>query len=364
MSRKNMVSGSGYNDFNQGASNFKTKNYYTSPIFKVEDQKETKSNDVTDMCDSLKALQLTYPSIFGKYKYQSIPFFTDSLKALQLTYPSIFGKYKYQSIPFFTDSLKALQLTYPSIFGKYKYQSNPFTDSNDKFYWLDSKGGLWNHGIVAYSIDIEDNELGSMVEKAINKYNETITNVCWRSCWDLKWGGTIVNNIMSPWLGSSIKFVRDDKSCPWSYVGCLRVKDQSISLCKYFPKSKSKIQIGNILHEMTHALGFGHTHQRWDRNDYLKINAPAKEDAHFRTNYKNKSQYTIGGYDFESIMHYPTGKYYKMQCINPKNDIFTGKRERFSENDVDIINSLYYYEAQRRKKYEQQKMYMSLKVWK
>eukprot|EP01084_Bolivina_argentea_P296839 511303_1 len=345
MSRKNMVSGSGYNDFNQGASNFKTKNYYTSPIFKVEDQKETKSNDVTDMCDSLKALQLTYPSIFGKYKYQSIPFFTDS-----------------------------------NI-------SNPFTDSNDKFYWLDSKGGLWNHGIVAYSIDIEDNELGSMVEKAINKYNETITNVCWRSCWDLKcivnnimspivnnivnniivdntWGGTIVNNIMSPWLGSSIKFVRDDKSCPWSYVGCLRVKDQSISLCKYFPKSKSKIQIGNILHEMTHALGFGHTHQRWDRNDYLKINAPAKEDAHFRTNYKNKSQYTIGGYDFESIMHYPTGKYYKMQCINPKNDIFTGKRERFSENDVDIINSLYYYEAQRRKKYEQQKMYMSLKVWK
>ena len=59
----------------------------------------------------------------------------------------------------------------------------------------------------------------------------------------------------------------DEIGC-WSYVGkMMQKRPQTLSL-----QSPYCIDTENILHELVHALGFHHEHQRPDRDEYLKIN--------------------------------------------------------------------------------------------
>ncbi|CAM9859507.1 unnamed protein product, partial [Heterosigma akashiwo] len=67
-----------------------------------------------------------------------------------------------------------------------------------------------------------------------------------------------------------------------------------------------KCQIGNIVHEMGHSIGWFHEHLRPDRNDYITVKEELIMDG-YESNYNIRSQDHYGAhpYDYGSLMHYP-----------------------------------------------------------
>ena len=65
-------------------------------------------------------------------------------------------------------------------------------------------------------------------------------------------------------------------------------------------------EIGTALHEIGHALGLIHEHQRTDRDQYIYLNPIFSNDDNLKKIY---SSYRFGGFDWGSIMLYPS-KYY------------------------------------------------------
>ena len=63
--------------------------------------------------------------------------------------------------------------------------------------------------------------------------------------------------------------------------------------------------MGMILHEIGHALGLWHEHQRTDRDDYVTIDYDNLEYWSASSNYnKNDVNDHQLPYDYNSVMHY------------------------------------------------------------
>lgn len=58
-----------------------------------------------------------------------------------------------------------------------------------------------------------------------------------------------------------------------------------------------------IAHEIGHALGLIHEHQRSDRDTYVTINSSNVQSG-YEGNFPSVSSTNYGGYDFDSVMHY------------------------------------------------------------
>ncbi|UJR06761.1 hypothetical protein I4U23_011048 [Adineta vaga] len=89
---------------------------------------------------------------------------------------------------------------------------------------------------------------------------------------------------------------------------------------------------GNVLHELMHALGFLHQHQREDRSEYVSVRASKKKTP----DYEKKGVHGGGRYDANSIMHYP--------CDATMRDIKLWARhnsECLSNGDKIALNVLY-----------------------
>jgi hypothetical protein len=73
-----------------------------------------------------------------------------------------------------------------------------------------------------------------------------------------------------------------------------------------------------VLHELGHALGFMHEHQRPDRDQFIEIrtqNIPSGSEAQFAIIHQGNGDYYTRDYDFGSIMHYPGAPYVAGQPI-------------------------------------------------
>uniref|UniRef100_A0A671L8M7 Metalloendopeptidase n=1 Tax=Sinocyclocheilus anshuiensis TaxID=1608454 RepID=A0A671L8M7_9TELE len=122
-----------------------------------------------------------------------------------------------------------------------------------------------------------------------------------------------------------------------SYVGC-RGGEQPLLIG---PKCK----VGNICHEILHALGFHHEHSRYDRGDHITILkgniASGKED-----NFLKRNGNTFGlEYDLESILHYGNNYFSRngKPTIQPKDSgVIIGQRTHLSDLDVQRIRKLYH----------------------
>ncbi|XP_041826003.1 astacin-like metalloendopeptidase [Melanotaenia boesemani] len=103
--------------------------------------------------------------------------------------------------------------------------------------------------------------------------------------------------------------------------------------------------VGNIAHEILHALGFHHEHSREDRDQYISIEyqniIKGKED-NFRKH--NGKTFNIS-YDFTSIMHYGR-KFFSSNgeaTIIPNMDVKElGQRKRMQKSDIQKVRQLYH----------------------
>ncbi|KAI4800609.1 hypothetical protein KUCAC02_009603 [Chaenocephalus aceratus] len=109
--------------------------------------------------------------------------------------------------------------------------------------------------------------------------------------------------------------------------------------------SAPSCSVGNVCHEIIHALGLHHEHNRRDRDQYISVEwsniMPGK-----RSNFEVKQGDTQNlPYDLNSIMHY--GEYYFSKDGSPtvlskSSGVQIGQRSHLSELDVLRLNSLYH----------------------
>ena len=104
-----------------------------------------------------------------------------------------------------------------------------------------------------------------------------------------------------------------------------------------------------MAHELVHALGFDHEHNRPDRDDWVDINFNNVIDVNSNSNFQklNQTQFRDFGtsYDYESIMHYHS---YAHTRNNSSTTIRAKKapfeivlNQNLSEIDVQEIRKLY-----------------------
>uniref|UniRef100_A0A914VAY5 Metalloendopeptidase n=1 Tax=Plectus sambesii TaxID=2011161 RepID=A0A914VAY5_9BILA len=103
-----------------------------------------------------------------------------------------------------------------------------------------------------------------------------------------------------------------------------------------------------ILHELMHAIGFLHEHQRSDRDHYVTILEENVEKSEHRANFPNYSSKVVtdldAPYDYKSVMHYGKNAFSANgsdTIVPKKSGVEIGQREGFSQYDILKINRLY-----------------------
>ncbi|GIY56830.1 meprin A subunit beta [Caerostris extrusa] len=108
-------------------------------------------------------------------------------------------------------------------------------------------------------------------------------------------------------------------------------------------------QVGIVIHEFMHALGFWHEQSRIDRDKYVTIrwdNILPGTENNFQK-YTSYVQQTLDEeYDYASLLHYSRRAFSRnsLPTVEPKNlvgNFIIGQRFGFSQTDIRKINKLY-----------------------
>ncbi|XP_071541862.1 low choriolytic enzyme-like [Panulirus ornatus] len=110
-------------------------------------------------------------------------------------------------------------------------------------------------------------------------------------------------------------------------------------------------QLGILAHELLHATGFYHEHERPDRDDHVFVNHTNILKDHMYNFVKIEGYYgfliTMGlPYDYDSIMHYPSYGFPKDPSVptitvKRRHNRPIGQRHALSRSDIARLNRLY-----------------------
>ncbi|MFC6592850.1 M12 family metallopeptidase [Deinococcus lacus] len=184
------------------------------------------------------------------------------------------------------------------------------------------KGANWAGNVIpyywksgTYSADQE-----RVMKNSIARWNEQAGNA-------VKW-------VWDSTPRNAVQFIKGGSgSCGWSYVGSIGGHQQLAISC---------FSTHTVIHEMGHAAGLWHEHQRCDRDQYVSIPSSYLNDS---VNFgKNCNIYSYGPYDYDSIMNY--GNPFVYALSNPGNNYVgkasnLGKLPDLSAGDISALNMTY-----------------------
>lgn len=103
-------------------------------------------------------------------------------------------------------------------------------------------------------------------------------------------------------------------------------------------------RVGNVIHEIGHCVGLWHEQSREDRDQHVTIHLDNIIDGmkhNFDQHITDGDDFN--GYDYESIMHYPSNAFSKngLDTIVPNNGATIGQRTHLSDGDVKAVKDMY-----------------------
>lgn len=186
-----------------------------------------------------------------------------------------------------------------------------------------STGNKWTNGVVYYSID---SSLGESSEEAIgiaiNHYKSR----------------TPITFTKRTNQSNYILFRDDGTNGCNSYVGM-------IGGVQHINMGGCKTSIGGIIHEIMHAIGFRHEHQRNDRDDYIIINYDNTDFPQYFT--KMSGLNGITPFDFNSIVMYAPLSWNNngLPVMTKKNGDDWGSRDTWGLSVLDVRGIEAYYDT-------------------
>jgi hypothetical protein len=177
-----------------------------------------------------------------------------------------------------------------------------------------------------------------------------------------------------PWTNGIIKYYFDgslsiDQIYAIQQGMLVWAKNTNLSFVEVFPdKNALKISVGDmckssigcqknnhlilsiftqrkVLHELGHAIGLRHEHQRMDRDNFIIVNY--ENILKFKNDFDKAPQfYNINNYDYdyESIMHYPSFAYtnnFIKPTITKSDGSIIYEHDVLTKDDIKKVNEIY-----------------------
>lgn len=173
----------------------------------------------------------------------------------------------------------------------------------------------WPHQKVPYEIGFGlSKEMENVIQEGITMFNTEVSCIQW---------------VERQSEQNYVRFINGYDKCRSSVgmVGGL----QFISIASW-------AKPGNIVHEMCHAIGLLHEHQRADRDHHVSVYSINPKDINFEI-----EGTPIGAYDYESISHYPAHRKTStsIKAHNSAKESVLGQRKCLSNDDIKGIESIY-----------------------
>lgn len=187
------------------------------------------------------------------------------------------------------------------------------------------KNGGWPDGNVIFDFQTDDPEL--TLPEDIKKNVFTAMDI-WQKSACVKFSARSQEDT------HFVEF-RLDEDNNFSSVGRIAKYKHSQGVTKQIIGLLEDAEVGHALHEIGHTLGLFHTHSRSDRDKYVKISSKKKKKNKDYIIF-NEDSVDILGYDYQSIMHYPS-----VPAVRPIGSQLVGQRSYLSRGDISAVNKVY-----------------------
>lgn len=212
----------------------------------------------------------------------------------------------------------------------------------------------------------KDEDLGYLAERSIRRLMKTLGNIDSRS--ERRWPDATIPYVIDPilenpervieamkhWADTTrVRFVARD-STHREYVYFVKDAKQPTACASSVGMKKggqklfagSGCTVGNVIHEIGHAIGLWHEHGRKDRDKHIMVDfANVATENHKQFIQSLNESDDQGIYDFGSIMHYGAHAFAldskKPSIVPLASGVTIGQRVRPSKGDIAAVAAMY-----------------------